>query len=337
MDFKEILAEKKPIIWKEVQKYLLKEGPYNFPEIVNDYSHRQGKYGRGTLVLLSCEAFGGDIKKAVRTAAAMQLSEDWLLIHDDWMDNSDERRGKPTLHKIHGDYFAVNAGDMVQTMMWKALIDNKEILSEETTFKILNEFARFLYITIKGQHLELTLTLKRELEELDYKDYEAVALGKAAIYTISSPLRLGALVAEQNEDVLKKLEEFSIPLGIGFQVRDDILNIIGEGSVYGKEIGGDIYEGKRTLLLIHLVKNTEGDEHKKVLEIMNKPREEKTPEEVEYILKLMKEKGSVDFAEKKAEEYAKKAKESFNRYFSDLPNKEAFEAAIDFFTMSRKV
>lgn len=339
MNFKDILAEKKPIIWEEIQKYLLKddEGEYSFPEIVNDYPKRQGKYGRGALVLLSCESFGSEVKKAVKTAAAMQISEDWLLVHDDWEDNSDERRGKPALHKIHGDYIAVNAGDMLHRMMWKILIDNREVLDVDTTFKLLEEFARFLDTTIKGQHLELNLTYNSSLEELEYKDFERIAFGKTSIYTISSPLRLGAIIAQQGEDVLEKLEEFAIPLGIGFQIRDDILNIVGEGSVYGKEIGGDIFEGKRTLLLIHLVKNTQGDEHKKVLAIMNKPREEKTNEEVGYILKLMKERGSVDFAENKAKEFGEKARKIFNEHFSDLPNKEAFESAIDFFTMERKV
>ncbi len=337
VDFKDVLAEKKPIIWKEVQKYLLKEGPYGFPEIVNEYPNRQGKYGRGTLVLLSCEAFGGDVSKAVRTAAAMQMSEDWLLVHDDWEDNSEERRGKPALHRIHGNELAVNAGDTLHILMWKILMDNREILGDEKAFRIMREFERFLEITARGQHLEIHTTQKRSLEGLTDKDYEDIVYGKTCEYTIAGPLRLGAVIAGQDEDTLKKLSEVGIPLGKAFQIRDDLLNIIGKGSVYGKEIGGDIYEGKRTLLLIHLINNTKGEEHKKVIEIMSKPREEKTSEEVEYIIKLMKERGSVAYAEKRAEELANLAKEKFNKYFSNVPNKEVFESAINFFAMKREV
>ncbi|MFQ6009495.1 MAG: polyprenyl synthetase family protein, partial [Candidatus Aenigmatarchaeota archaeon] len=292
---------------------------------------------RGSLVLLSCEAFGGDQKKAVRTAAAMQMSEEWLLVHDDWEDDSDERRGKPALHKMYGDKVAVNAGDMLHLMMWKILIDNREVLDEETTFKVLKEFSRFLYITARGQHLELSLIYKKPIEELEYKDYEDVVYGKTCEYTIAGPLRLGAIIAGQGEEVLKKITEIGIALGKGFQIRDDLLNIIGEGSVYGKEIGGDVFEGKRTLMVIHLIKNTEGEEHKKVIEIMTKKRKDKTPEEVQYIIDLMKKRGSIEFAEKAAQEFAKEAKEKFNKYFPNIKKREEIEAAIDFFAVKRNL
>ncbi len=339
VDFKEILKQKKEIIWPEVQKYLAKEGPYDYTDVVNEYSKRQGKYGRGTLILLACEAFGGDPSKAVRTAAAMQLSEDWILMHDDFEDNSDERRGKPAIHKIYLPEIALNAGDALHLQMWKALMDNREILDEETTSKIIREFLRFLTITVKGQHLEMSLMYKnrKTLEELEYQDYEDIVYGKTCEYTIAGPLRLGAMIAGADEETLEKIRQMGIPLGKGFQTRDDLLNIIAEGSVYGKEIGGDIFEGKRTVLVIHSIKNTEGEEHQKVLDIMKKSREEKTSEEVEWIIKMMKEKGSIKFAEDLAKKYADEAKAKFNEYFSDLPNKEVFEAAVDFFTMDRNV
>jgi len=231
-EFKEILARKKPIIWKEVQRYLAKDGPFDFVDVVNEYSKRQGKYGRGSLVLMGCEAFGGDISKAVRTAAAMQISEDWILMHDDWEDNSDERRGKPALHKIYGNEIANNAGDFMHIVMWKILIDNREILDEKTTFRVLNEFHRFLDITVKGQHFELSLSLRNmvPLEELEYEHYEQIIYSKTAQYTIAGPIRLGAIVAGADDATLDKITEFAVPLGKGFQIRDDLLNII---AVYG--------------------------------------------------------------------------------------------------------
>lgn len=335
--FKDFLVRKKPVIWEEIQKYLPTEGPFNFTEVVNDYPKRQGKYGRGCLVLLSCEAFGGDVSKAIKTAAAMQISEDWLLVHDDFMDNSEERRGKPALHKIYGNELSINAGDYLHLLMWKILLDNGKILDNETFLNVMKEFERFLDITIRGQHLENYTTLKKGLEGLNDKDYEDIAYGKSAEYTIVGPLRLGAIIAGKDKNTLRKLTEVGIPLGIGFQIRDDLLNIVGKGSVYGKEIGGDIFEGKRTLLLIHLINNTQGEEHKRILEIMNKKRGEKTNEEVEYIIRLMKEKGSVEYAEKKALEFAEMARGKFNEHFSGISNREIFESAIDFFTMKRNL
>ena len=111
---------------------------------------------------MSCEAFGGDVSKAVRTAAAMQMSEDWLLVHDDFEDNSEERRGKPALHKIYGNELAINAGDYLHFLMWKILMDNAKVLGNEVSFRVLKEFERFMDITITGQHLESYTTLNRD-------------------------------------------------------------------------------------------------------------------------------------------------------------------------------
>ncbi len=339
VNFADVLAEKKPIIWKEVQKFLPTEGPLDFVDITREYPARQGKYGRGTLVLLGCEAFGGDPSKAVRTAAAMQISEDWILIHDDFEDNSDERRGKPALHKIYGNELAINAGDALHVLMWKVLLANRPILGDDLTFRVMNEFQRFLDITTKGQHLENSLTLlnKPPLEQVDYSHYEQIVYGKTCEYTIAGPIRLGAIIAGADARKLELISQFAVPLGKGFQIRDDILNIVGTGSVYGKEIGGDILEGKRTIMLIHLIKHTTGREHARVLEIMNKPRAAKTIEDVELIIDLMKKRGSVTHAEEMAERYADEAKAAFNKHFPGLPNADAFEAAIEFFAKKRTV
>ncbi|MEK6948159.1 MAG: polyprenyl synthetase family protein [Nanoarchaeota archaeon] len=334
-DFKKFLADNKPIIWEEIKKYLPTNGFNNFTDVVSEYPRRQGKYGRGGLILLSCEAFSGDYTKAVRTAAAMQLSEDWLLIHDDIMDDSEERRGKPALHRLHGNEIALNAGDYLNLLMWKVLLDNKKVLGNELSFRVMDEFARFLDITLRGQHNESFVINTLSFDELTDKIFEDIAYGKSAEYTIAGPLRLGAMIAGESEDTLSHLSDVGIPLGIGFQIRDDLLNITGNGSVYGKEIGGDIYEGKRTLLLIHLINNTIDEEHEKVIDIMKKSRKDKTVEEVNYIIDLMKEKGSVTYAEKRAQIYADEARSKFNRYFPNIKNKEIFEAAIDFFTMKR--
>nr|MDO8083569.1 polyprenyl synthetase family protein [Candidatus Sigynarchaeum springense] len=337
VNFADILAEKKAIIWKEVQAFLPTEGPLDFVEITREYPARQGKYGRGTLVLLGCEAFGGDPSKAVRTAAAMQISEDWILIHDDFEDDSEERRGKPALHKIYGNELAINAGDALHVLMWKVLLANRPVLGDDLTFRVMGEFQRFLEITTRGQHLENSLTFldRVPLEQLDYSHYEQIVYGKTCEYTIAGPIRLGAIIAGADDRALEKISQFAIPLGKGFQIRDDILNLVGKGSAYGKEIGGDIFEGKRTIMLIHLIKHTAGDEHARVLEIMKKPRAKKTEKDIEFIIDLMKKRGSIAHAEEMAERYAGEAKAAFNKHFPGLPNRDAFEAAIEFFAKKR--
>lgn len=250
-----ILKKYRQMVWPEVQKYLKDpEYPSQFkipkkylPEIgkywriVNDYPKRQGKYLRPTLLLLSAGAMGIEIKKAIKLAAAMQLSEEWLLIHDDIEDKSDRRRGKKTLHKLYGDGLAINAGDSLTTIMWKVILDNQSVLGKEKTFAVMEEFYRTLLRTEHGQAVEMMWTDKQR--KINDADWYFVADGKTSYYTMALPLRLGAIAANAKPDQLDKLTEFALYLGRCFQLVDDIL-----------DIKTDKKEGKLTLPVLKGVK-----------------------------------------------------------------------------------
>src|SRR3989344_7115050 len=139
--FEDILAIKKQKVWSVVEPYLNDPNypsSFDIPDkyktiqfkhwnIVREYPERKGKYIRPTLLLLTAEGMGTKEEIALQTAAAMQTSEDWLLIHDDLEDDSEFRRGKLTLHKMHGEKLAINAGDALHIIMWKILLDNRGI------------------------------------------------------------------------------------------------------------------------------------------------------------------------------------------------------------------
>lgn len=184
-----VLAQKKAVVWPELQKYLPK-GEDLHSRMIKDYPERGGKYLRSGLVMLACEAFGGDQKKSARTAAALEASQNWILIHDDIEDHSDDRRGKPTLHKLHGEELAINAGDALHVIQWKMLIDNHELLDDKTTNRILNEFYRILALTTEGQTLEMEW-IKSKNFNFTEQDYYAISDAKAGMYTIIGPMRLG--------------------------------------------------------------------------------------------------------------------------------------------------
>ncbi len=330
--FKNVLAEKKNIVWSEIQKFLPNKEPKEFYKIVRDYPERKGKYLRPSLVLLACEAFGEDPAKAVRTAAAMQTSEDWILIHDDLLDGSDMRREKPCLHKIYGDYHAINAGDTLHMIMWKIIFDNYEILGHEKSMEVANEFYNILLTTAEGQWLEGDWMQSGNIALTD-EDWFKVADAKAGYYTITGPMRLGAIVAGKSKETLDKLFEFGIPFGRAFQLQDDILNVAGDEKKYGKEIGGDILEGKRTLILGHLMRTCAPAERKKIEEIFAKPRAQKTEEEKNYVLDLMHKHGSIDYGRAVTKKLAGEAKEVFEKNFHGLPESEAknnLRLAVDF-------
>lgn len=233
----DILARTKKLVWPEIEKYLRDPsfpaefqipGQYQpdlakYWKIIKEYPLRKGKYLRPTLVLLTAEAMGAKPAKAVKTAAAMQVSEDWLLIHDDIQDKSSLRRGGKTLHRMYGIELALNAGDSLQTIMWKILADNQKILGTPKILRILEEFFQTILRTEHGQAIEISWTKsKRRFTD---RDYFFVIDGKTSYYTMALPLRLGAIIAGANQSQINKLTEFGLYLGRCFQLVDDILDL----------------------------------------------------------------------------------------------------------------
>jgi len=327
IDFiKELEKLKKPV-WKKIQEYLPQKHPQEHYAIVREYPERQGKYFRGGLLLLSTEMFGGQKEKAILTAAAMQASEDWLLIHDDFLDQSEERRSTkdkycPTLNKMYGDELAVNAGDALHIIMWKMLGDNVRFLGEKQGWKIFDKMQDILLTTVEGQYLELDWIRKEKVLITKQEYYRMIGI-KTGYYTVTGPLQLGAIIAGQSNKEIKQIEEWGMLFGYTFQIWDDVMNLTAESKIQGKEKAGDILEGKRTLTLIHLLKNCSSIEKNRITALYLKPRAEKTEKDKEYVLSLMKKYKSIDFAKKIAKDYSQKAMKLFDKNTAHLADSQA--------------
>lgn len=228
---KDTLENTKKIVWPEIDKYLqdpiyprqfeipkkYKKNLEEYWKINREYPERKGKYLRPTLVLLISESLGGNRKLAKKVAATMQLSEEWILIHDDIEDNSEKRRGKLTLQKLYGNELSINAGDALNTIMWKA-INNIGIK------EITDEFYRILMHTILGQGIEQIWT-NQEIKNINEERYLFIADSKSGYYSIAGPMRLGAIAAGATKIQIDKITDFGLHLGRCFQLVDDILDI----------------------------------------------------------------------------------------------------------------
>ena len=337
INFIEELKKQKEPVWKVVQKYLPRKNPTKHYDIVRDYPERQGKYLRPSLLLWAAEMYGQKKSNALLTAAAMQISEDWLLIHDDFMDHSLERRStekelKPTLNILYGDEIAVNAGDSLHIIMWKILGDAVKSLKSEIGWKIFNKMNDVLLTTTEGQFMELDWIQTKNLKPTEEEYYKMISI-KAGYYTITGPLQLGVIIAGQNEAELKKIAQWGLPFGCAFQIWDDVMNLITDTKVQGKERGGDILEGKRTLILIDLLKKCNQKEKKEIEKIYNKSREEKTEKEKDFILDLMEKYGCIEYAKKTAIDFSEQALKIFKTNTSHLPEtkaKKIIKQAISF-------
>jgi len=336
----EILEECKKEVWPLIEKSLKStdfpktfvipkeyKGDVDFCwKIALDYPERKGKYLRPTILCLITEALGGERSRALMTAAAMQVSEEWLLIHDDIEDNSEMRRGKPALHKLYGVEQAINTGDILHLVMWRMLSENHPLLSTDLKMKIGKEFSRMLLRTAIGQGVEQKWTQENRLDMKD-EDWEFIADGKTCYYSIAGPMRLGAMIAGAKEDEIEKITRFGRSLGRCFQLVDDLLDVTGDFEGL-KTKGNDLYEGKRTVILIHLLNNASKEDRKRLEKFLKKDQSKKTKEEVSWVLEKMKEYGSIDYAKKKAKKYQKEALEILKNELGFL-NKEPARSKIE--------
>lgn len=309
-DFTNVLKQYRDSIWPEIEIYLDKI--INFPlfcqispdyqrlldfhyQLTTEYPIRKGKYLRPTLLILAAQSMGVDFQITKKTAAAMQISEDWLLCHDDIEDDSMERRGLPAIHRIYGNELSINSGDALHILMWKILSDNYDLIGASKTNLILNEFFNMLNRTAFGQTIEIKWTQENNIGLTD-KDVFLILDGKTSYYTIAGPLRLGAILAGATEDQLNLLYQFGCFVGRAFQITDDLLDLTSDFSGLKKQQGNDIYEGKRSLMLVHLLRTANSKDKSGIVKILGKTRQKKTPEDIDFVISNMTKYGSFKYA-----------------------------------------
>lgn len=321
---------------RQVDGYIFEMIPptHDIPEIellhtmMLDYPSRTGKGLRPGLLMIFNRAFGGKDEKALNTAAALELFQNWIVIHDDIEDQSDMRRGLPTLHIKYGVPLALNAGDALAGKMWELILKNREILGPEKSLTIFDEFLQMYARTTAGQHIELAWE-KNNRWDVTEDDYLEMCRRKTAWYTCITPAWVGCLIAGAPNSIRESIVKFGLDLGVAFQIQDDVLNLIGDKEKYGKEIGGDILEGKRTMILINLLGRCSAQEKKFILDFMSKKREDKDPGKVNDMLQLMKKYDSVNYSINMSHSLAKRARETFMDSFDSSIDSEWKSVIID--------
>jgi geranylgeranyl diphosphate synthase type II len=286
--------------------------------LVADYPRRGGRMLRPTLCIATARAFGARLDDAVRTAAALELLHNAFLVHDDIEDESDERRGLPTLHELHGVPVAINVGDALSLLSLRALIDNRETLGLVLTLRVLEEAQRMAQETVEGQAVELGWRRDNAVH-LGDGDYLEMILKKTCWYTTIFPSRVGALLGTRDAVDLGRFLRFGFFLGAAFQIQDDLLNLVGDGHRYGKERDGDIWEGKRTLILIHALRSAMGGERSRLSQLLGLSRKERTAEDVHWIRSRIEAHGSIEYARQVAHALAGAALHEFSLAYADVP------------------
>lgn len=301
--FGKTLKRYQKLTYKALLEMVPAAGPSYLYDLVSVYPRRSGKGLRAALCLAMCKALGGSERQALNTAAAIELFHTAFLIHDDIQDGSESRRGGPTLYRTYGVGIGVNVGNAANLLALQRLRANRSTLGALVTWRILAETEVMLRQSLEGQAIELGW-IRDNVCELTDKDYLRMCLKKTSWYSFIYPLRIGAIIAKGPDLDQHSYLRFGWYLGAAFQIQDDILNLTGNYRLYGKEIGGDLWEGKRTLMLLHLLQHSPARQRGAIERFLAKPRHERKRSEVEWLYQLMVRAGSIDFARRKSQQLA---------------------------------
>jgi geranylgeranyl diphosphate synthase type II len=218
----------------------------------------------------------------------------------------------------HGVPLAVNAGDAMQALSLRMLKENLPLLGPRLSWRIVEEFDHLLMESLEGQATELGWIRENDCAIAE-EDYLRLVLKKTCWYSFIHPCRIGALIARGPTLDASRFDRFGFLLGAAFQIQDDVLNLVGEGAKVGKEIGGDLWEGKRTLILAHLFPRLSDAEAPRLREVLAKPRAQRLAKEIEWIYELLAREGSIAFASRAAHELAVAAEQELERAYADAP------------------
>ena len=222
-----------------------------------------GKRLRPVLTLMACEAFGGDIHSALLPAVGLELFHNFTLLHDDVMDRADMRRGMPTVHRRWNDNVAILSGDAMLTMA-SQFVARTAAEHLPAVMELFNRTAMEIY---EGQQWDMDFEGRDDVGVSEY--IEMIRLKTSVL--LGCACRVGALIAGAAQSDADAIYEMGMNMGLAFQLQDDALDVWGDPATFGKEIGGDIMNNKKTFLLINAIKRAKGDDELELRRWLNDP------------------------------------------------------------------
>lgn len=315
------LTERIKVVEKEMNRWV----PSNLePKLLSKAARHLlqagGKRLRPGLLLTSCEAAGGESGDAIEAAVALELLHNFTLIHDDIMDHDQFRRNVKTVHVLWGEPMAIIAGDALFAKVFEALTANVKRLklNAAAAAEVFDTVSKASFEVCQGQAKDMILAEQRNVTE---KEYMEMVRGKTGALT-EAATKIGALLGKGTPAQVKALANYGRYLGVAFQIRDDVLGVSGEQKKFGKPIGSDIREGKRTLMVIKALSVVKGKDRKKLLNALGDRKASEAA--IRAAIGVLKDSGSIVYASEKAEELVSEAKSQLKV----LPESDAKEVLL---------
>lgn len=305
------LSKLEPESLYESSEYLIKAG---------------GKKFRPALTLLSCQAVGGKPEKALKAAAAIELTHTFSLIHDDIMDNDDTRRGKPAVHKVWGEPLAILAGDSLFAKSFELLSQSAEDnIAYERVVDALQVLTNSCINICEGQALDMAFEDTFNVTKDEYMNMIYKKTGDL----ITASTTIGAIMGGASSNEIQALRTYGKQIGLAFQIQDDYIDLTCDESI-GKPVGSDLVEGKKTLMVVYALEKANKEDHDRLVELLEANDESIIPEAMEILEKY----GAINYARSKAYDCVIESKQAL----SILPDSDAKDALFKLadFVFTRK-
>lgn len=303
------------IVSAAIERFLPIVHPEGLYEASRHLVDAGGKRLRPSMLLIAAEASRGDPVALAPAAVSIELVHNFTLIHDDIMDNANIRRGRPAVHTLWGTSGAILAGDTLYSKAFQILgmtpVDPRLVLAS------MDMLSGTCTAICEGQWLDLEFENRERVSEAEYM--EMIEKKTGVLYGASAGM--GAILSGASSEVVRGLDEFGRLTGMGFQIQDDVLDLTAPEKVLGKKRGGDLIEGKKTLIMIHAF------DHGVRLDVFGK--KDAMPEEIGRALEVLEKSGSIDYARSKAVELVEKGKRSLD-VLPDSPAKSLLLKLADY-------
>jgi len=287
---------------KEFVEYLenystLKE-PQSLYQPIDYILNLGGKRLRPVLTLMTTEIFGENFKKSLNAALAIEVFHNFSLIHDDIMDDAPIRRGKETVHEKWDLNTGILSGDAMLIMAYQLF----EYYDSKTFQSLVKLFSKTALEVCEGQQYDIDFEIR---DDVSIPEYLKMIEYKTAVL-VGGAMKMGAIVARASEEDQNKIYNFGRYLGIAFQLQDDYLDAFGNSDTFGKQIGGDIIENKKTYLYLKAFEYSNEDDKQQLIDLFGINPKDNT-DKIEAVKQLFISTGSVNETKKAIEDYTNKA------------------------------
>ncbi len=280
-----------------------------------------GKRLRPAMAMVVADAISGSGERTIPFGVALELTHNFTLIHDDLMDRDDLRRGVITVHKAFDEPTAINAGDVLFARAFEVLTDIE--CDDATVREIVRDLARTVRLIGEGQQNDMDFERAESVEE--GQALRMIELKTAVLF--ETACRGGALIAGGTPEQVEAMRLYGLNVGIGFQLQDDLLDILSDEATIGKDRWSDLREGMKSVVLIHALRNARPKDRALIEATVG--REGVTDDELAKVVKALQRAGSITYARDLAKRYADIARS----HLAPLPpsgHRDVLEALVDY-------